>query len=391
VVVSLGLVTACRGGDGSELRSASSLVVEAAAPTTTAGTPTSTGSTPTRSSTSTSTSTTTTSTTVTPTSTTTTTSSVPAYSGEDAVRLPGVRLRRPDGFARHEPLPAWQGDAPLTGLPIDAATRSRPALAVKVDNSPQARPQWSLNQADIVIEENVEGITRFVAVFHSRAPDRVGPVRSARTTDPDLLAALNRPILAFSGGNPYVTSYVRGAHALGWLSNLSAQLADCYWRSGLRSSPHDLMLDPLCAWESTTYAGPARPLFEHGHTETPVGGEPELEYSVRMYGLDVEWAWDAELGRYLRRQAGDWHVDAFGEVIAAVNVVELDVVYRTSAADPLSPEADTVGSGRAVVHRDGISIDGWWSRDDRFEPFALTTDDGLPIALAAGNVFVELT
>lgn len=382
------LLAACSGGDESRVQSAPSLAPSTtAAVASTSTEPTSTTSTTTASTTSTST--TTTSTTVAVTSPPT--SSLPVFSGEDAVRLPGVQLRRPDGFARHDPLPAWQGDAPLTGLPVDATVASRPALAVKIDNSPPARPQWSLNQADLVIEENVEGVTRFIAVFHSQTPDRVGPVRSARTTDPDLLAALNRPILAFSGGNPYVTSYVRGAHALGWLSNLSAQSAACYWRSDLRSSPHNLMLDPTCAWESTTYAGPARPLFEHGHTETPVGGDPELEFSVRMYGLDVEWVWDAELGRYLRRQGGDWHVDALGDVVAATNVVELDVDYRTSAADPLSPEADTIGSGPAVVHRDGLVIAGGWSRADRFSRFVLTTDGGTPIALAPGTVFVELT
>ncbi|MFM8266061.1 MAG: DUF3048 domain-containing protein [Acidimicrobiia bacterium] len=76
--------------------------------------------------------------------------------------------------------------APLTGLAVDAAI-TRPALIVKIDNHPKARPQWGLNQADIVFEENVEMLTRFAAVFHSSGSDPVGPVRSGRKQDVDLL------------------------------------------------------------------------------------------------------------------------------------------------------------------------------------------------------------
>ena len=87
--------------------------------------------------------------------------------------------------------------APLTGLPVaDEAAAKRPALILKIDNSDgpgcpdTARPQIGLNQADIVIEELVEGITRFMAVFQSNIPDTVGPIRSARSSDVDLLHSL---------------------------------------------------------------------------------------------------------------------------------------------------------------------------------------------------------
>ena len=88
----------------------------------------------------------------------------------------------------------------LTGLTIDAQV-SRPALAVKVDNVRAAMPQSGINQADIVYVEEVEGATRLAAVFHSTAPAEVGPVRSMRTGDFDLLAQLNSPLFANSGGN----------------------------------------------------------------------------------------------------------------------------------------------------------------------------------------------
>lgn len=83
----------------------------------------------------------------------------------------------------------------------DGVLAMRPALVVKVDNHPSARPQSGLNQADIVFEENVEALTRFALVFHSQGSDPVGPIRSGRTQDIDLLSSLNGVLFVWSGGN----------------------------------------------------------------------------------------------------------------------------------------------------------------------------------------------
>ena len=87
--------------------------------------------------------------------------------------------------------------------------QNRPALVVKIDNHPEARPQTGLNQADVVFEEQVEGITRFFAVFQSGDSNPVGPIRSARTTDVNIVAMLAKPLFAWSGGNPTVTAQIR--------------------------------------------------------------------------------------------------------------------------------------------------------------------------------------
>jgi hypothetical protein len=297
-------------------------------------------------------------------------------------------VRRPDGFARFEPGPVWEGEAALTGLVIDPVIWARPALAVKIDNAPGGRPQWNLADADLIVEENVEGITRFVAVYQSNTPDRIGPVRSARTSDLDILSAFNRPILAWSGGNVGVTLAVRGAHKYGWLSNLSAQSTDCFWRSATRSAPHNLLLDPTCAWQSTTYAGPARPVF--ARDAAVPAGSPVDRFRVEMDGITVTWQWDPASGEYLRRQRGDWHTDVDGDIVGATNVVELFVDYVPSAIDSRSPEAITVGSGRMRLHRNGLTVAGTWSRPDRFSMFALVADDGTSLSVSPGTVFVEL-
>jgi hypothetical protein len=102
--------------------------------------------------------------------------------------------------------------SPFTGLPpANPATLTRPALVVKINNHPLARPQIGINQADIVFEEEVEGITRFAAVFQSQDSTPVGPVRSARTSDVDIVAQLSHPLFAWSGGNAGVQKAISNA------------------------------------------------------------------------------------------------------------------------------------------------------------------------------------
>lgn len=308
---------------------------------------------------------------------------------EPAQRRPAAPLERPTGFARFEPDPAWTASAPLTGLRYDPAIADRAALAVKIDNAVGGQPQFNLADADIVFEENVEGVTRFVAVFHTNMPDRIGPVRSARESDLDILAGLNRPILAWSGGNAGVTIKVDGAHEFGWLANLSAQRTSCFWRSSTRQAPHNLMLDPICARDSATFAGPARPVFANGYGGA-AAGTPVTSFDVGMDGITPSWTWDAGARRFLRSQRGGAHVDVDGERVAAENVVVLRVAYVASEADERSPEAVTVGFGEATVYRDGRAIPATWVRSDRFQPYVLLDEAGDPLQLAPGTTFVEL-
>src|SRR6202023_2878882 len=81
-----------------------------------------------------------------------------------------------------------------------------------IDNAPRARPQIGLVQADVVVEEQVEGgVTRFAAIFQSQDVSRVGPVRSARSTDIALVANLDRPLFAYSGANARFLQLVHAA------------------------------------------------------------------------------------------------------------------------------------------------------------------------------------
>lgn len=320
----------------------------------------------------------------------------------------------------YQPLPGVTGTAALTGLAIDDATATLPIVAVKIDNTTAARGQWGLDGADVIIEENVESITRFIALFQSRQPAEVGPVRSARTGDLYILAAMNRPILGWSGGNAGVTAWVQSAASAGRLVNLSALKVACYRREASRQRPHNLVLDMACARAKGTGAGPARPLWQFvpapstpasaggdttagsapdstasttpTSTIAPMGpGTPTYEFDVKMDGVRVHWAYDAGTNRYLRFQDGKVHVTAGAVPITVTNVVVMTCQHIKSPAEPRSSVPVTVGSGRVVVYSGGKAHAGTWLRAVDTDPWTFVADDGTPIYLAPGTTFVELS
>ena len=286
------------------------------------------------------------------------------------------------------------GVAALTGEPANEIITNRSILAVKIDNYRLARPQWGLDEADAIIEENVEGVTRFIALFHTRLPDEVGPVRSARTGDIDLLAAMNRPVFAYSGANDGVTAWIESAAGSGILVDFTAQRRPCYSREPTRPGPHNLLLDPACAIDVATEAGPARPLWSMDSTWTVpdgVAAAPDGAFTVEMDGVRVGWTWDSASDRYLRFQDEAEHLAVSGDHISAHNVVEVFSRHVPSPADGRSPHPITVGAGPVVVHRDGQAIQGTWERATSYDSFSfLDSATGEPIPLDTGTTFIEL-
>lgn len=284
---------------------------------------------------------------------------------------------------------------PLTGLPVtDPAAAARPALVVKIDNNRLARPQSGMNEADIVFEEIVEVQTRFAIVLHSQIADPVGPIRSGRTQDIDLLGSFNAPLFAWSGGNRNVTAAIENSD----LVSLSAQKNSVYqgggfFRSSDRKGPHDLYAQASMLWTlAPEGAGPPPQQFQYGDTEAVVAqGDPASGAAGDMDGLSIGWALDPATGLYARSSAGEAHLDAIsGEQVTTDNLIVMSVVYRPSPADRRSPEAQTIGSGEAMVFTAGRMIVGTWTRADRLSPIVLADGAGEPILLTPGRTFVEL-
>lgn len=337
----------------------------------------------------------TTTTTVPPTTTTTTTTSTTTTTTTTATVPPttilenGVPIWPPYGV-----LPPLDGIAALTGLPADETITNRPILAVKIDNFSRARPQWGLDAADAIIEENVEGVTRFVGLFHTNLPDRIGPVRSARTGDLDLFAGMNRPIVAWSGGNPGVTRWIRSAADSRVLVDFTAQRNPCYQRSSSRRAPHNLLLDPVCAVNTAFEPGPAKPLWPIDGDWAPAaaaGATPDTSFDVNMDGVRVTWTWVPDFEVYVRAQNGNPHLAISGNQIAANNVVEIYTAHPPSPVDAGSPNPITIGGGRAVIHRNGERIEAVWGRTVPYDAFGLAdAATGEPIFLDQGKTFLHL-
>lgn len=288
------------------------------------------------------------------------------------------------------PVPVY----PLTGLPItDGAIAARPALVVKIDNNKAARPQSGLITADIVFEEIVEVQTRFAAVFHSQGADPVGPIRSGRTQDVQLLGSFNRPLFLWSGGNPAVTRDIRGSDFV----NLSAQDGASYrgagfFRSDQRDAPHDLYASTTSAWTLAPAGATAPPQqFQYRPADASPLGDTAAGADLNMDGLAIEWRYDAASGSYLRSNGGTPHNDALtGTQINTQNVIVMVVDYQPSPADANSPEAQTIGSGEALIFTGGTLQRGMWSRTDRLSPISFTDGAGNPLLLTPGRTWVEL-
>jgi len=279
--------------------------------------------------------------------------------------------------------------APLTGLPVDASI-TRPALVVKIDNHPKARPQWGLNQADIVFEENVEMLTRFAAVFHTNDSDPVGPIRSGRKQDVDLLESFNAPLFAWSGGNAEVTKLIRASTMVD-LSHSAANDVGGYRRESSRSAPHNLIADTSKLWTlAPEGATPPQAQFTYRAADEaiPATARETAGIKLTMDGVRVLWEWSTEFSRFLRSQDDKPHVDVDDVRINAANVVVLYVQYSKSG---YSPVARTIGSGEAWVFTAGKLFQGTWERDDAAKPFVLKDTAGNNITLTPGNTWVELT
>jgi len=275
---------------------------------------------------------------------------------------------------------------PLTGQYGPSAI-ARPALAIKIDNVDNARPHVGLNRADVVYEEMVEGnLTRLIGVYHSQTPPAVGPVRSVRVSDFDVLAPYNRPLLAASGANPGVLSALSKAPVV----NVNALKVNEYWRDSARKAPHNLMTKPAGLWShAPANAGPPPVMFNTG--PQPTVGDPRPGGVAIEFGrASVRWRWDGDAQVWRRSQNGTAHVDSKGQPIGAENVIVMVVKYSANAIDTQSPEAHTVGRLRALVFTNGTWTDGIWERNKATDPIRFTDKKGNPIVLRPGQTWIEL-
>ncbi|WP_055695177.1 DUF3048 domain-containing protein [Streptomyces prasinopilosus] len=266
-----------------------------------------------------------------------------------------------------------------------------PVLAVKIDNAPAARPQTGLEAADVVYAEQVEGgLSRLMAVYAARLPGSVGPVRSVREADLELLRQFDRPVLAFSGAQGRLLPLIDRAPLEPLTPGTSGTKEGVYVRDTARSAPHDLFLRPGRLMDGPPGRASLTTGFRTG--PPPPGGEPASTRTVRYPAARFTFDWSGARGRWLVSLDGAPAVTPGGEPVAPATVVVQYVTIRPSGYHDSrgnnTPYTETVGSGRAVVLRDGRAHDVRWSRPDASEGTAFTTDDGTAVHFARGQVWV---
>lgn len=279
----------------------------------------------------------------------------------------------------------------LTGI----AGYTGPVVVLKVDNAPSARPlQLGLDKASIVYQEVVEGgATRFAAVFPGPMPVDVGPIRSARDTDIELLAQYGRVVFGFSGANRNVLAHVDAAN-----------LVDASWEH------YDALYDVRGARAEAynVYTSPARLVAQVGHGAAavrdiglrfgaaPVGGRPATGSVQATFTPDAqdELTWDATRKAWRIAQNGRPVTMANGAVIAPANViVQFVPLTRGGYVDVLgnnSPDSRTVGRGRAVVLREGKAYDATWVRPQPTNGTRFVDAAGDDVVLHPGRTWVLL-
>lgn len=278
--------------------------------------------------------------------------------------------------------------APLTGRGASIPS-GMPAVVVKVsNNSSKSRAALiGLDSADIVYEERIEAnATRFAAVFHSSFPANVGPVRSGRTTDIELIRNLNKPVFGYSGSNPGVASQIDTAAAGGWLVPFVNTDRAPFARDSRYRAPDNLFVDAE-SLGACGNGGTPPAIFQHS-SSLPAAAQAASSVSLDARS-PFRFDWNGT-GSWDRSQSGYAHATREGTRLSPENVVVLFVDYVQSAIDKNSVDARSVGTGEVWVFRDGTATFGTWSRPKVGRAFTLTAHDGTSIPLAPGQSWVVL-
>ena len=290
--------------------------------------------------------------------------------------------------------------APLTGLLYEEGTNLDivgPVVMAKIDNSEEARPQVGLNSTDIVFDEMVEGgLTRFLAVWHSKIPTTFGPVRSVRPMDPDIASPFGG-ILCFSGGQKIFVQAMAKTNV--YSATETNQLsAGTFKRVTDRTAPHNVFVSAhKLQHKHENLPAPAK-MFEFSadaaSSSASVAGTAVTKLTVTFPAAKPSWTWNASQSLWLRSYGSDKHKDAAdNSQIHANNVVVLKVKIDNSYPDPKYnhiPRTVLIGGGSGWLFSNGKKISVSWTKANQKDPIHLIDKAGAPVMLAPGNTWFEL-
>ncbi|HEY1133000.1 MAG TPA: DUF3048 domain-containing protein [Nocardioides sp.] len=306
-------------------------------------------------------------------------------SAADDVAGPESEGPAPAGLATAEPsaVPAtwaYRGTASGDGDP------TRPVLVVKIDNTARSSPQQGLGDADLVVEELVEGgSTRLAAFFQSSYPDEVGPVRSMRATDVGIVPADGDTTIVTSGAARRTITRIQEAD----LPFVEEGAAGIYRDHG-RSAPYNLFAD-LVEIASSAETNAVRPVdyVAWGESDAYAAGEPAAEVDVRFSTYHTT-TWELQGERYVVEDAFSAEDDGFAaDTVLALEVEVVDAGYRDPAGNPV-PESVFEGTGSATVFHGGRAVEATWTKASPSASLELTTADGAVLTVPPGRTWIEL-
>ena len=252
------------------------------------------------------------------------------------------------------------GPSPLSGLP---GGEGKPVVMVKYGNSRPDRPHYNLNQADLLYVEEVEwGLTRIAAMFNTKFPSVVGPTRSARISDLELLEQFTNPGLAYSGANDVLLKAIRKSQSI---SLSPSDRSSFYYRNLSKAAPHNQLLRLSSMMAKETKVGAIKDIGLTFNATPATGGTKTTYFQAAWSSARVSGSWTGK--SWTISFDGSIHRDAVNKSFLTPKTIVLQYVERkeTKYGDKFggkTPLLKTVGSGRAIILRNGQSFDGTWSR-----------------------------
>lgn len=277
--------------------------------------------------------------------------------------------------------------APLSGVPDPRGlTRHHSAITIKIDNTYAARPQFGINEADVVYEEIVEGgITRLAAIFDSQLPTVVGPIRSVRRTDREIVSPI-RGVFACSGGAQYALQSIATA-PVKFLDESTS--GGAMFRDAKRYPPHNLLGNAAALLKLAKGTKPPRGIFSYRERGVQAPGAKVKSFTVGFAaGYQTSYTWDQATLSWNRFIFGAPDLVASGAQLSPRNVIVMNVNYK-GGVGVIGAEAQLTGSGPVEIFTDGRVERGTWTRSSMTQP-TLYKNNGRTIELTPGQTWVEL-
>ena len=282
----------------------------------------------------------------------------------------------------------------FTGLAGD----NKQILVVKIDDTNAAHPQIGVETADLVYVEQVEGgLTRLAAIYTSKLPPLIGPIRSARISDIELLAQFGRVGFAYSGAQSKMRPVIAAAN----LENLSAERnpPSIYGKDPNRPGPVDMILKPDLLLERAN-ANPKTRIETATASIFPFGDAPKGETNtaiakIKWPSAKYELRWDSTNEKWLIYFNEKPNMAANGEQLyadtAIIQIVSITPSIYGDKFGEITPFSKTTGSGKAVMLRDGLSYQISWQRNLETDLTTWKSEDGGVANFKPGRTWIFLT